>query len=215
MMSFVWDCTVEHAKGSNMTIYTEIAFRDMEASPAVEELIRRRVAKLETVFSQVAACRVIVEAPHKHRIRGNLFHVRIDLSTPQGEIVSSRDVGVNVAHEQLNVALRDAFAAARKQLLKHKEKIRLDYHLPDTLPTGIVKDIFHVDDYGILETSDGREIYFHRNSVVEGNFDKVTVGDILRFAEELGEKGPQASSVHATGRHKKYSGTDQLREGSA
>lgn len=110
-----------------MTISTEIAFRDMESSPAVRELIRRRVAKLETVFNQVSACRVIVEAPHKHRIRGNLFHVRIDLSTPQSEIVSSRDVGVNVAHEQLNVALRDAFAAARKQLLKHKEKIRLDY----------------------------------------------------------------------------------------
>ena len=188
-----------------MTIYTEIAFRDMEPSPAVEELIKRRVQKLESTFNHVAACRVIIEAPHKHRIRGQLFHVRIDLSTPQGELVSSKDIGLNVAHEQLNVALRDAFAAARKQLLRHKQKLRSDYHMADTLPSGVVKDIFHIDDYGILETTDGREIYFHRNSVINGDFDKIGIGDVARFSEELGDKGPQASTVHISGRSKRKS----------
>lgn len=186
-----------------MTIYTEIAFRDMDPSPAVEELIRRRVQKLETTFRHVAACRVIIEAPHKHRLRGQLFHVRIDLSTPQGELISSRDIGLDVAHEQLNVALRDAFSAARKQLLKHKQKLRSDYHMAETLPKATVKDIFHIDDYGILETTDGREIYFHRNSLVRGDFDKVEVGDVLRFSEELGDKGPQASTAYFVGRNKK------------
>ena len=197
-----------------MTIYTEISFRDMEPSAAVEQLIQRRVKRLEHIFSQVAACRVIVEAPHKHRLRGNLFHVRIDLSAPQSETVSARDVGVNIAHEQVNVAIRDAFAAIKRQLERHKEKIRFDYHLADSLPTGAVKDIFHVDDYGILETKDGREIYFHRNSVLDGNFDKIIVGDVLRFAEELGEKGPQASTVHVTGRHQPISASPKQQESS-
>lgn len=184
-----------------MTIYTEISFRDMEPSPSVEELIKKRVSKLESVFTHVAACRVIIEAPHKHRLRGNLYHVRIDLSAPQQELVSSRDASVKISHEQLHVAVRDAFSSLRRQLIKHKDKMRSDYHTPVVLPHGVVKSIYPFDDYGIIETKDAREIYFHRNSVVDGSFDRVSVGDILRFKEEAGEKGPQASSVHVTGRH--------------
>lgn len=184
-----------------MTIYTEITFRDMEPSPAIENLVNKHVQKLESSFSQIAACRVVIEAPHKHRIRGNLFHVRIDLSTPQAELVAVRDVGMNIAHEQISVAIRDAFNAIRRQLLRHKAKLRIDHHIPTTLPTGVLKKISHIDDFGIIETNDGREIYLHRNSLVTGNFDKLKIGDILRFNEELGEKGPQASSAHWNGRH--------------
>lgn len=179
-----------------MTIYTEISFRDMEPSPRIQAQIERRVKKLESVFNHVSACRVIVEAPHKHRIRGNLFHVRIDLSAPQKELIASRDVSVNIAHEQVDVALRDAFAAIKRQLQKHKEKIRIDYHIPDRLPTGVIRALFPYDDYGTLETRDGREIYFHRNSIVDGHFDKLKIGDEVRYNEELGAKGPQASTVH-------------------
>lgn len=184
-----------------MTIYTEISFRDMEPSPAIADLITKNVRKLETTFRHVAACRVVIEAPHKHRLRGNQFHVRIDLSTPQAEIVAARDVGLNTAHEQVNVAIRDAFQAARRQLLRHKQKIRPDHHVQTTLPTGQLKKISHIDDFGIIETADGRDIYLHRNSLITGDFDKLRVGDILRFNEELGEKGPQASSAHWSGRH--------------
>ncbi|MEY4063950.1 MAG: hypothetical protein RIR26_158 [Pseudomonadota bacterium] len=190
-----------------MTIYTEISFRDMEPSAAVEGLVKKKVAKLESVFSHVAACRVIIEAPHKHRLRGNLFHVRIDLSAPQQELVSSRDASARISHEQLHVALRDAFSSIRRQLIKHKDKMRSDFHVSETLPHGIVKNIYPFEDYGIIETIDAREIYFHRNSVVDGSFDRVTVGDILRFREEAGEKGPQASSVHVTGRHIRAAGS--------
>lgn len=179
-----------------MTIYTEISFRDMEPSEALELQITKRVKKIEEIFSHVSACRVIIEAPHKHRIRGNLFHVRVDLSVPRKELIASRDIKVNIAHEQVDVALRDSFTAIKRQLEKHKEKLRVDYHIPDKLPTGVIQELFPYDDYGILVTSDGREIYFHRNSVVESDFDRLKVGDELRFKEELGEKGPQASTVH-------------------
>jgi ribosome-associated translation inhibitor RaiA/cold shock CspA family protein len=179
-----------------MTIYTEISFRDMEPSPRLEAKIISRVKKIEQIFNHISACRVIVEAPHKHKMRGNMFHVRIDLSAPQGELVASRDVGVRIAHEQVDVALRDAFAALKRQLQKHKEKMRVDFHIPDRLPTGVIRELFPYDEYGILETSDGREIYFHKNSLVEGSFERLKVGDELRFKEELGAKGPQASTVH-------------------
>lgn len=184
-----------------MTIYTEISFRDMEPSPAVESLVNKYVQKLETSFAHITSCRITIEAPHKHRIRGNLFHVKVDVSVPQGELISARDAGVNVAHEQIGVALRDAFQAVRKRLTRHKAKIRVDHHIPKTLPTGVLKKISHIDDFGIIETPAGREIYLHRNSLVTGDFDKLKIGDTLRFNEELGEKGPQASSAHWNGRH--------------
>ncbi|MFZ9518862.1 MAG: HPF/RaiA family ribosome-associated protein [Silvanigrellaceae bacterium] len=179
-----------------MTIYTEIAYRDMEPSPRLSNLIQKKMDKIEKIFAHISACRVVIEAPHKHSLRGNLFHVRIDLSAPMAELVASRDASVKISHEQVDVAIRDAFSALARQLQKHKEKLRLDFHIPDKLPTGVVKELFPYEDYGIIEASNGREIYFHRNSVVEGEFDRFKIGDELRFNEELGAKGPQASTVH-------------------
>ncbi|MGO9847760.1 MAG: cold-shock protein [Methylocella sp.] len=57
------------------------------------------------------------------------------------------------------------------------------------------------DDYGFIETSDGREVYFHRNSVLDNAFDRLTVGSEVRFVEEIGQKGPQASTVRLVGKH--------------
>jgi len=58
-----------------------------------------------------------------------------------------------------------------------------------------VVKIFPGEGYGFLEDDEGREIYFHRNSVLDGAFQRLEVGSEVRFAEEAGEKGPQASSV--------------------
>ncbi|MBI4640449.1 MAG: cold shock domain-containing protein, partial [Candidatus Tectomicrobia bacterium] len=54
---------------------------------------------------------------------------------------------------------------------------------------------------GRIETPDGRLVYFHRNSVVDADFDKLQIGDEVRFAEEMGELGPAASRVHLVGKH--------------
>ncbi len=56
-------------------------------------------------------------------------------------------------------------------------------------------------EFGFLETADGREIYFHRNSVLNGGFARLAVGSRVTFAEELGEKGAQASTVRLLGKH--------------
>jgi cold shock CspA family protein len=69
------------------------------------------------------------------------------------------------------------------------------------LPHGKIKELFPYEDYGLIETSDGREIYFHRNSILEGDFDKLEAGDSVHFTEEKGEQGPQASTVHVEGKH--------------
>jgi cold shock CspA family protein len=66
---------------------------------------------------------------------------------------------------------------------------------------GRVSKISAAEDHGFIATPDGGEIYFHRNSVIDNAFDRLSVGSEVRFAEELGEKGAQASTVHLIGKH--------------
>jgi ribosomal subunit interface protein len=106
---------VEESVGA-MQVPLEIVFHNVERSAAVEAAVRERVAKLEQFAENITSCRVTVEAPHKNHEQGNLFSVRVDLRFPGGEAVANRSPSENHAHEDVYVALRDAFKAARRQL---------------------------------------------------------------------------------------------------
>jgi len=83
--------------------------------------IRGKVEKLEEFFKHITSCRVVVEVPHKHHHQGKQFNVRIDIGVPGSEIVVNRDHA-----EDIYVALRDAFDAAKRQLEDYARKIRGD-----------------------------------------------------------------------------------------
>ncbi len=102
-----------------MQVPLEITFRNMPHSDAVEAKIREKTAKLEQFCDSIISCRVAVELGHHHQHQGNLFHVHIDLSIPGKHIVISRDHHDKQAHEDMYVALRDAFDAAKRQLEEH------------------------------------------------------------------------------------------------
>ena len=103
-----------------------LTFREIEASPAIEDDIRARVAELEHVSDDLVSCDVVVEAPHRHHHPGRVYHVRIRLVAAGKEIVVSRDPAEAHAHEDLYVAIRDAFGAARRQLEDHARRRRGD-----------------------------------------------------------------------------------------
>ncbi len=105
-----------------MQIPVQITFRDMEPSPAIEERVRERAAKLERFYDRITSCRVLVEEPHLHQHKGKLFHVRIDVTVPGGELVANRSHDDNHAHEDVYVAIRDAFRAIERQLEEHAQK---------------------------------------------------------------------------------------------
>jgi ribosomal subunit interface protein len=109
----------------------QITIRDMEHSDALETHIRDKVAKLEEFSSHITSCRVVVEIPHKHQHQGKQFNVRIDIGVPGSEIVVNRDHA-----EDVYVALRDAFDAAKRQLEDYARKIRGDVktHAPKNRP---------------------------------------------------------------------------------
>lgn len=104
-----------------MQIPLQITIRDVEHSEALETHIRGKVEKLEEFFKSIISCRVVVEMPHKHHHQGKQFNVRIDIGVPGSEIVVNRDHA-----EDIYVALRDAFDAAKRQLEDYARKIRGD-----------------------------------------------------------------------------------------
>jgi len=100
-----------------MPVLLQVTLRDIPHSDAVEAAIRRKVAGLERVYARITAVRATVEAPHHHHHQGNLFTVKLDVTLPGGEIVVNRDHA-----EDVYVALRDAFQAARRQLIEQAER---------------------------------------------------------------------------------------------
>ena len=184
-----------------MQLPLQITFRDIPHSPAIEAAIRAKAAKLDQYYGRVMNCRVMVEAPHTHHHKGKLYHVRIDLTVPDGELVVSRNPGKDPAHADAYVAVRDAFDAAYRQLKAYAEKRRGETKGHEPPPHGRILEIYPEQGFGRILTPEGREIYFHENAVVDYDFAKLREGMEVRFAEEEGDKGPQASTVHVVGKH--------------
>jgi len=178
-----------------MRLPLQISFRNMHHSEAVERAIVDRAERLQHFSDRIMGCRVVVETRHRHH-QGNLYHVRIDLTMPGHEIVVGREPALHHACEDVYVAVRDAFDAARRRLEDYARRHDHRGKVHESPPHGHITRLDYGGGYGFLETPDGREIYFHRNSVLNAEFDRLEVGDPVRFHEEAGEKGPQASTVH-------------------
>lgn len=184
-----------------MQIPLQITFRHMDPSEAMEAKIREKAEKLDKFADHIMSCRVTVDQEHKHKSQGKLFSIKVDITVPGNEIVITRHPDKHHAHEDPYVALRDAFDSAKRQLEDYVRKQRGKVKMHETAPHGKVKALFPYEDYGVIETPDGREIYFHRNSVVNKDYDTLNEGDSVRFSEEMGDNGPQASTVHVEGKH--------------
>jgi ribosome-associated translation inhibitor RaiA len=104
-----------------MKLPLEIVFRNVVHTAELEERIKAKAAKLDRLCDRITACRVVVEAPHKHHNKGNTYLVRIELTVPGDEIVVNRDPQ-DQEHEDLQIALRDAFQAAQRQLADYSRK---------------------------------------------------------------------------------------------
>jgi cold shock CspA family protein/ribosome-associated translation inhibitor RaiA len=185
--------------GDRMQSPLQVSFRNMPPSPAVEADIREKAAKLEEFYDRITSVRVVVETPHRQHRTGKLFHVRIDVRVPGRELVVKREPEKHHAHEDAHVAVRDAFDAAKRQLEDYVREMRGSVKTHETAPQGRIVRLHPAQGHGFIATADAREIYFHRNSVVGAQFDELRIGDEVRFAEERGEEGPQASTVHLMG----------------
>jgi len=185
---------VTTGRGIIMQRPLQITSRDFALTDPIRAMIEKRAEALEQYFGRLTGCHVVIEAPVHHHRRGGPFNVRIDLRTPGAELSVNKQ-----GADDLAVAVREAFDAARRRVEDHLRELRGDVKTHTLSSVGRVARIFVGEGYGFLQTSDNRELYFHRNAVLDGHFDDLKSGAMVRFAEEQGDKGPQASTVAMLG----------------
>jgi ribosomal subunit interface protein len=173
-----------------MKIPLQITARNLDLAEAFREEIRKKTEKLDKFYDQIMRCRVVVEVPHRHSHEGILYKVHIHMTVPGVELVVERELA-----EDLEVAIRDAFDAARRKLEDFARRQRKDVKQHEALPRARISALFLDKGYGFLTSLDNREIYFSKNSILNWDFKQLKIGMKVRFVEEQGEKGPQASTV--------------------
>ncbi|HZT83670.1 MAG TPA: HPF/RaiA family ribosome-associated protein [Gemmataceae bacterium] len=184
-----------------MKLPLQVSFRNLAHSDAIASLAREKAAKLDRFCDYIMSCRVVIEVPHRHHEHGNLYGVRLDITVPGDEVVVNREPGERTTHRDVGVALRDAFDAAARLLEDYARRRHGLVKAHEEAPHAKVARLYSAEGYGFLATPDGREVYFHEHSVLDGGFKRLAVGTEVTFVEEEGEKGPQASTVRIVGRH--------------
>jgi cold shock CspA family protein/ribosome-associated translation inhibitor RaiA len=172
-----------------MTLKPQVTFRNMEKVPELEAAAGKEAEGLDRFFDRITSCRVVIGQPRRQEA-GGLYHVRVSLGVPGGELIVDRDP----TQHNANRAIREAFREMRRQLQDYVHRLRGETKQHEGASLGTVTELSPEGGFGFLE-ADGRGVYFHRNSVLAGHFDRLRIGSRVRFADEVGEKGAQASSV--------------------
>jgi cold shock CspA family protein/ribosome-associated translation inhibitor RaiA len=186
------------------TFPVEITFRNIEQSAAVEARIQKEAGKLQRFHQRITSCRVVVSAPERHKHKGKLYRVRIQIEVPSGNLWINRRSPYDHAHADVYVAIRDAFAAATRRLEeKVSKKLNKQVKRHETPPHGVVSRLFPDQGYGFIRTPEEVEVYFNDLSVVNGGFKRLGAGSEVRYvlAPDDGPQGPQASTVKPIGKH--------------
>lgn len=208
-----------------MSFPIQISYRNVQASPAVEELIRKGTEKLSLFHHGIVRCRVVLETRHRHLRRGNRFETRVTVTVPGGQVTASsqatlvdpekllmagkrtRRAEIELSHKDLRIAITDAFKTAGRRLQDLVRRQRNQVKVHEQMQ-GVVAEVFPDRGFGYLETNDRRRVYFHEHSVLNDAYSKLRPGVRVAFAEEKGGQGPQASTVrlmHASRQTKRHS----------
>ncbi|HSO06946.1 MAG TPA: HPF/RaiA family ribosome-associated protein [Pelomicrobium sp.] len=180
----------------------EIIFHDVSRSAWIEDYIRKRVARLDRLSDDLISCHVIFERQQHSQHKGNTYRITVNVRLPRHkDLAVNKDRVMNDMDTELRALIRGAFEAIERQLKEALAKRRREVKTPaDEEPRGLIETIHRDDGFGFIRGLDQREFYFHRNSVLHDDFDRLEVGTEVRFMPQMGEEGPQASSVQIVGK---------------
>ncbi|MBW4706802.1 ribosome-associated translation inhibitor RaiA [Roseobacter sp. YSTF-M11] len=175
----------------------EITFKDIEHSDAVETRIRERVAKLLAMSENIRRCHVWVRVPHRRGRKPAAYVIDLSVQMTGSSLHVDHRPGDDTAHTDIYVAIRDAFNAMERQLRKWKEQHKGRPQTHETPLQGRIESLDGYAECGQIATTDGRLIYFHRNSVVNDGYDGLNEGDVVELSVDTrdAEEGPHARFV--------------------
>lgn len=168
----------------------QITIRGIPETVAIETRIREKIEKLERFYNHIIACSAVVDVPEKRQHQGKLFNVRLEIIVPGKEITIKRDL-----HEDLYVAIRDAFKDAVRQLEEYARKQRGDVKTHQDTLVGRVVRLFPEGEYGFIETPYGEEYYFNASFLLHNSFPEIQIGDMVSFLENVASDGLQATHI--------------------
>jgi cold shock CspA family protein len=195
-----------------MLLPVQVTFRNIEDHTGLDDYVQKEAAKLERFYNGISSCRVVVERPQR-AASSKLYHVRIDLGVPNDELVvkhvpslhgtlqdiqtqkSRREAKSVLVLKNPKRAIHDAFQEMGRRLQDYARRQEGAVKAKQAMQEAVVKELLPEQGYGFLETEDGRAVYFHQASVLDGHFPQLRIGTKVKFAEEPGEKGPQASTI--------------------
>jgi cold shock CspA family protein len=183
-----------------MDVPPEIAFRGMEPTDTLKELILAGIDDLEEVYPRLVSCRAMVSDTTPARQSGNRYRARIEIGIPGKTVVVDESPPSDGEPRDVDQTIRDAFKIGRKLLQKEKDMQRGAVKSHDLPPHGRVTRLLTDPTgvrYGFLESREGRQIYFQEAALVDLDYDDLDVGSEVRFAAAEGDKGLQASTVAA------------------
>jgi cold shock CspA family protein/ribosome-associated translation inhibitor RaiA len=190
-----------------MQVPLELAFHNTKSAKWAEELIRARVAELEEIYGRLISCRVRVDQRAKNNAGTIPPVVRIELGIPgHKELVVSHEpehLERKFKRPDLRNAIHEAFRIAERRLRDLKEqrerRTKEQHHDSENQALGQVAELAPERNQGFLMTKEGGLLYFHRNAILTGNFDKLRRGDEVYYVEDVGDTGPMATKVWVKG----------------
>jgi len=186
-----------------MQVPLEISFHNLDSSEWVEREIRARVEDLERIYSRLTSCRVHVDQRPRNSNGTIPPVVRIEIGVPgHKDLVVSHEpehLQQKFSDPDIRNAINEAVRIAERQLLDFKEQLRGRTKAPQSDAQnqflGQVAEMAAGRDHGFLLTKEGSLLYFHRNSVLAGDFDALKRGDRVHYVEDHGDTGPTAIKV--------------------
>ena len=173
-----------------------VAFRHIDPSPAVEELLSRRIAALSRIERHVIGCAVSVETPPGRRLRGRLVSVHVEIEVAEPDLSVSREIARGGAADDVALAVNRAFAAAERMLRRHAERSEAPaIGLSAPVLHGTVWRVEPDLGWGWIRADDGRDVHFRKDALGPGHWDRLAEGARLRFRAIEGEEGPRAVAV--------------------
>jgi ribosome-associated translation inhibitor RaiA/cold shock CspA family protein len=186
-----------------MQVPLEIAFHNVERSDWAEDQIRNHVARLEDIYKRLTSCRVRVDqrATNAHQTIPPVVRIEIGLPGRKDIVIAHEPERLQRKYQRpdLHHAINEAFRIAERQLSEYKERLSdrtaAITHEATNEFLGQITEIVPDRDHGFLMTKEGGLLYFHRNAVLTGEFDRLRRGDAVTYVEEVGDTGPIATKI--------------------
>lgn len=180
-----------------MQVTPQISYKNLDPTERVRLYVEKELRHLEALQSRLISCRIAIEGPAGRRRKGDLYRVRLHLGLPgHQEVAVGHHSDDKQAHEDVQVAIRDAFRAAEHQLKKQKWDARRAAAFGSTRMAGKVARFIAGEPAGFILGEDGRDYYFHAREATGTKFDDLVIGQPVSFRFEDGHKGPMARAVH-------------------